>query len=414
MKHRQSYWKSIGLALAICFACVAGMAITFMIGAAGPATAAGESVLVATLLAALLVAAGGGVCLWRDRRMTADGADPLVAALLRVPLRASLSKLGLRGLLGRALRPGDIVRVRSLAEIGETLVAEGTLEGLPFMPEMQAFCGHRFRVHRRVDKINDMRRKTGLRRMRGVVTLTAVRCNGAQHDGCQAQCQILWKDAWLERTTSDETEQFPGQAVAPLRPSSCRDEKTGAFTCQMTRLWEASQSMSRFDLRQDLRPLFNGNVAPLAYVLLMLTRLFNLFQALRGGISFPYMPDRPDTPPLPPPPSEAYETGRAVAVRSRIEIAQTLVNSRTNGLWFDRDMVRFCGTTSVVDRRVQRVIHEATGLMVTMRSPALVLRDVDATGEFLRLCPQHEQIFWRQAWLRPASGTGHESAPTAV
>ena len=34
---------------------------------------------------------------------------------------------------------------------------------------------------------------------------------------------------------------------------------------------------------------------------------------------------------------------------------------------------------------------------------SVVLRDVVATGEFLRLCPQHEQIFWREAWLRLAA-----------
>ena len=43
-------------------------------------------------------------------------------------------------------RAGDWVEVKSPLEIAQTLDANGTLEGLPFMPEMVAFCGHRFRV----------------------------------------------------------------------------------------------------------------------------------------------------------------------------------------------------------------------------------------------------------------------------
>ena len=168
--------------------------------------------------------------------------------------------------------------------------------------------------------------------------------------------------------------------------------------------------MSRFDLRQDLRPLVHGNVAPLAYILLMLTRSFNLFQQLRGGANFPHMPAKSTADPLPQPPPVGYAEGCPVAVRSRDQIAQTLVNGRTKGLWFDRDMLRFCGATSVVERRVERIIHEATGKMVTMRTPSFVLRDIVATGEFLRLCPQHEHIFWREAWLRPVG----QEAPTSI
>src|SRR5256885_13121004 len=107
--------------------------------------------------------------------------------------------MGLRFLLGSAPRPGDLVEVRTWAEIERTLDASGTLDGLPFMPEMRAFSGRTFRVHRRVDKINDMRHKTGLRRMLRALTLTDARCSGAHHGGCQAECQTLREDAGLNR-----------------------------------------------------------------------------------------------------------------------------------------------------------------------------------------------------------------------
>src|SRR6266849_5955985 len=41
------------------------------------------------------------------------------------------------------LRVGDVVEVRSEQEILETLDARGTLEGLPFMPEMLKYRGKR-------------------------------------------------------------------------------------------------------------------------------------------------------------------------------------------------------------------------------------------------------------------------------
>ena len=52
-----------------------------------------------------------------------------------------------------AFRPGDLVEVKSADEILATLDADGTLDHLPFMPEMVEFCGKRFRVSRRVGRM---------------------------------------------------------------------------------------------------------------------------------------------------------------------------------------------------------------------------------------------------------------------
>ena len=49
-------------------------------------------------------------------------------------------------------RAGDRVIVRSPEEILSTLDADGTLDGLPFMPEMLDWCGKPFRVERRAEK----------------------------------------------------------------------------------------------------------------------------------------------------------------------------------------------------------------------------------------------------------------------
>ncbi len=123
------------------------------------------------------------------------------------------------------------------------------MAGLPFMPEMEPFCEKVFRVHRRVDHINDMRNKTGLRRIRDVVTLTDVRCSGSAHGGCQAECQILWNDAWLRKVPNYQ----PAKAVEEPRwsdphPNRAADlEKSNpTYFCQMTALWDASWPMSSY------------------------------------------------------------------------------------------------------------------------------------------------------------------------
>lgn len=96
------------------------------------------------------------------------------------------------------IRGGDIVEVRNREEILETLDSDGSLEGLPFLPEMSLFCGRRFRVLREVNKIL-VEGETEMRRIRGTVILAGVICDGEAHGGCQRYCPILWKKAWLKR-----------------------------------------------------------------------------------------------------------------------------------------------------------------------------------------------------------------------
>ena len=55
------------------------------------------------------------------------------------------------------LRHGDVVEVASAAEILATLDEQGKLDGLPFMPEMLQYCGRRFTVDERAEKICDSR-----------------------------------------------------------------------------------------------------------------------------------------------------------------------------------------------------------------------------------------------------------------
>src|SRR5262245_28445774 len=133
------------------------------------------------------------------------------------------------------LQPGDLVEVRPPDEILKTLDADGTLDHLPFMPEMIELSGKKFRVSRRVVKtcfsgsISTMR----VFRHDDVVTLEGVRCSGDAHDGCQKACLIFWREAWLRRI-GDANGHSPSDASSASRLRSRLKTSTGpkTFFCQ--------------------------------------------------------------------------------------------------------------------------------------------------------------------------------------
>src|SRR5262245_49125795 len=92
-------------------------------------------------------------------------------------------------------RAGALVEVRSKEEILATLDEHGCVDGLPFMPEMLAFCGQRFHVRAIAHKTCETVRRTWRgRRLRYTVHLADLRCDGSAHGGCQAACTLFWKD----------------------------------------------------------------------------------------------------------------------------------------------------------------------------------------------------------------------------
>ena len=97
----------------------------------------------------------------------------------------------------RHFRKGDIVEVLSETEIRSLLNGQGTLDNLPFMPEMFQFCGRRCRVRSRLDKVYlDGYRYMGY--LADTVVLEEIRCDGSAHACCQMGCLVLWKEVWLK------------------------------------------------------------------------------------------------------------------------------------------------------------------------------------------------------------------------
>jgi hypothetical protein len=309
------------------------------------------------------------------------------------------------------------VRVRPFSEIAATLDENGSLDALPFMPEMLPYCGRHFRVFRRMDKIHDYYTPggTGLRRLHDSVTLDDLRCSGASHGGCQAACQFIWKEAWLEPIHTPPSDTPPSTIRASrLEELACRASQDGQvrYVCQMTELPRAAQLMWWNDPRHYLRDFWSGNVRFAPFVKAVALALFNTAQKKTRGPTAPYRgtSDRKadKSPPL------DLQPGDIVRVKPKQEIEKTLTKSKNLGLWFDVEMHRYCGGEFRVTGRVRTMISEESGSMLTLKNPCITLEGAIATGEYLGLCPQSDLIYWREVWLERLSKTSDTVSHTRL
>lgn len=96
------------------------------------------------------------------------------------------------------LAVGDWVEVKSLSEIKATLNARRMNRGLAFTPGMRNYCGGRFRVARRLERM--VREATGeMRGLTDTVVLESVLCDGFCTRGCPRANLLYWREIWLRR-----------------------------------------------------------------------------------------------------------------------------------------------------------------------------------------------------------------------
>jgi hypothetical protein len=304
------------------------------------------------------------------------------------------------------LKLGELIEVRAAAEIMSTLDADGKLEGLPFMPEMLAFCGRRLCVSSRADNTCALGQP---RRIEATVHLEQLRCDGSAHRGCEASCLILWKEAWLRRVPeSDDGHSF----VSPLRmdadsKSSYRalsdfaQKPNNALICQATELASAScpapvgsppsyfgglvrdfiSGNRGFDDLRKLIIYFRGKA--LLYAFMLWAR------APWNADRYRKTPERP----------LGLLPGELVQVRGPLEILRTLDRKGCNrGMEFKPEMFQFCGRKYQVIMNMQRRIDERSGELKGFRSPCIVLEGVYCDGQ-RSFCKRSNYHYWREIWL---------------
>lgn len=347
------------------------------------------------------------------------------------------------------LKVGDWVEVRSKEEILRTLDGEGQLDGMPFMPEMFAFCGKRFQVFKRAHKTCDTVFPVRGRRVSSAVHLET-RCDGSAHGGCHASCLLFWKDAWLKpvrggastaaaenlkREIPIRRAEAPTFTESDLWAKTQTDDSSSAdptYVCQATRLPYATSTLEWWDVSQYIEDYFSGNVSlwqllcGATYFLYLavsrrtpiggqaMLRFYDRFYPLWRGAPFPRrhgtVPEGEPTPAA----TLDIQPGELVRIKPYSEILDTLNSrDRNRGLYFDAEEVPYCGKTFRALKRVTKIVNERTGKMQEMKTPSLILDSVICQSRYseCRLaCPRAIYSYWREIWVervepvREASG----------
>ncbi len=356
------------------------------------------------------------------------------------------------------LRAGDWVEVRSKEEILRSLDANGRLNDLPFMPQMFDYCGRRFRVYKSAHKTCDTVNLTGGRTLRNAVHLENLRCNGQAYGGCQADCLLFWNAAWLkpvlENSSYPETADIIGATPPPSeKATGCSEEAVWAgrlakdqdagkppkYACQATDLPLFTTYLPWWDARQYIKDYTSGNASlgrllsgalyaffyyftrsggRLGKIREMLRLLYDPIVGLWGGVPFPRRRGTLSDDLSAPVVSLNLQPGELVRVKPYKEILDTVdrQENKNRGLFFDAEMVPFCGKTFRVRSRVSRFIREDSGRMITLKTPAVILENVwcqSCYSDRRMHCPRSIFSWWREAWLERIGDPERRSADSA-
>jgi hypothetical protein len=330
-----------------------------------------------------------------------------------------------------SLKAGEWVEVRDKEEILRTLDANGRLDGMPFMPGMFQHCGKRFRVFKRAHKTcGGVIAPEGFK-LEHTVHLDGLRCDGKAHGGCQAECLLFWKEAWLKPPSTQAGEPIAatgaGCAEADIeRAISTPDPQTGEpiYRCQATTLLDFAKPLKWWDVRQYVEDYTSRNVS-LARIARGLTfaayAVITRAQSPKWGAPFRWLYDRlrPLWNGVPYPRRRGRALGKAprsvlklqpgdwVRVKPYEEILETLDSENKNrGLFFDPELAPYCGGVFRVRARVERFVDEVTGKLTVLRTDAIMLEDVWCRAHFAKhrwFCPRAIYSWWRECWLERVS-----------
>jgi hypothetical protein len=359
------------------------------------------------------------------------------------------------------LRAGEWVEVRSKDEILRTLDTRGRLEELPFMPQMFHHCGKRFRVFKRAHKTCDTVNDFKGRRMKDAVHLEGIRCDGQAYGGCEAGCLIYWKEAWLRRASNGDTgsagnlaQEVVGRiqegstgrcteadVLAATQKPAGADDDGPAYVCQATQVPAATEPLPWWELRQYLEDYTSGNVGlgrmakSLIYMIYrhrlinlgiglgpFLRWLYDMFQMLWGGIPYPRREGKIPVGERTPTAKLDLQPGEWVRIKDYKAILATLDTSNKNrGMYFDAEMVPYCGRTYRVLRRVTKILNEKTGKMQKFNTASIILDGVVCESRYSEcrlFCPRSVYPYWREIWLERISecnrGNGNRVATSSA
>ena len=312
-------------------------------------------------------------------------------------------------------RVGGYVRVNSAKQILQTLDANGRCDGLPFMPQMAAYCGQRLMVTRWVNNVC-VQEGDGMYfgNLSDAVLLNTERCDGEAQGGCQFACPLTWRTQWLSEADDENisqtcaaqneqcTEEDPiavsalieraTQGIRSNQISGNSQPDSNRICCQSTELHQIAPPRSKSDLAQysDEKNLNRVSATSIATSFCggMLARIKGQQNGLAGTLKRTPRQDLD------------LQSGDRVRVKDRDQIVATLdYGGKNRGLWFDPVMLRYCGRELKVTKRVTRIVNEKSGELMQLKSPSIVLEDLHCQPADRRFCSRLLHLFWREIWL---------------
>jgi hypothetical protein len=319
------------------------------------------------------------------------------------------------GIVAEKCRPGDLVEVKSANDIAATLDSAGTLDQLPFMPEMIEYCGKRFRVSQKVVIVCASGTKTGstLRGFRSndVVLLEGLRCSGAAHDGCQKACMIFWREAWLRKVNSTKSASANEQADAEqLKSQLTTRVGPNTYFCQASELLRATRGLSKVErYAKCIDEIRFGNCS--IFEMARRIRIFVFWKARRMLLGHYARGNAKPTPSG----TLDLKSGELVEVKPLESISCTLDEHANNrGLWFSPNMRLSCGQQRKVQKRIEKLIVDGTGEMRQLKN-TVFLEDSHCGCAHIALggCSRREYVYWREIWLQRAGNSAEGNRVTS-
>jgi hypothetical protein len=315
------------------------------------------------------------------------------------------------------LKAGDWVEVKLPGEIAHTLDQDGTLHGLPFMPEMAQYCGRRSQIQRIAEKTcvelsgGDYKIREFLHN--DVVILKELRCSGQSHDECGRACVLFWKADWLRKIDvqkpASDMDSFSGDVPDKIKTMRA----PGQYFCQATELVRATQPLSRAGiLKKSVVEIRSGNRGVLEMMALTMRPLWR--KATR------WLPRRRLAGNLKRTPTDMLELqpGELVRIKSAKEIVKTLDPAgRNRGLLCDYGMCQYSGGTYRVRNRLERMISEPTGEMLQVTNTVILDGLSCLCWNVFGGCPRKDFMYWREIWLKriePRDDTRNTQRDSAI
>jgi hypothetical protein len=184
------------------------------------------------------------------------------------------------------------------------------------------------------------------------------------------------------------------------------------YRCQATELLGATTEVrrrDRLDPRFYWKDLTSGNVKLFDFIWYGTLALVNAVVYRWWGRRYPDLCGLAGA--KTPTANMNLQAGELVQVRSKDDIMRTVnTDLRNRGLSFDVEMAPYCENGDYrVLRRVERIINEKTGRMMTMPNPCIVLDGVVCSGNYSMhrmFCPRAVYPYFREIWLKRVGDGG--------